>query len=117
MLGMAKMNQNCIKKAQHYSKIVQMTSLSKIQHKYFVTRCAVGDVGIFSSNSEANRFDLFENVDQGEDQSNLADTHRDTNAEPVEEEKEEPAAPEDDEEENAEDAVSEYTDGGTKIEK
>jgi hypothetical protein len=98
-----------------------MTSLSKIQHKYFVTRCAVGDVGIFSSNSEANCFYLFENVDQGEDQSNLADTHRDTNApdEAVEEEKDkdEPAASAKDDDENDDEAVSEYTDGGTKIEK
>lgn len=104
-------------------KIVQMTSLQKLKHKYFATRDEVGDVGIFSSNSEPDSVNLFENVDQGEDQSNMADTHRDTNAaeeaEPEQKEEEEGDGGEGEGEENeaAEDDVSEYTDGGTKIEK
>ena len=83
------MNQNCLKEEQHDNTIVQITSLAKLEHKYFATRCADGDVGLYSSNVEPDQVYMFENVDQGEDEiTKLTETHRESRAD------EEPAAPE-----------------------
>jgi hypothetical protein len=127
VLGLDKMNQNCIKKEAHFRPIVQMTSLQKLKHMYFATRCEVGDVGIFSSIvPQCDCVYLWENVDQDEnaaEQSMAAETARDAASpemgEPEQMEGEEGAEGDGMEGEEPEDdgAASEYTDGGTKIEK
>ena len=52
VLGKKQMNQNCIKEETHDNVIVQITSLARLKHKYFATRCADGDVGLYSSSNE-----------------------------------------------------------------
>lgn len=55
----------------HQSKIVSIVSLSKLSHKYFITRCLMGDLGIWSSSGHPDRVFLIESNGKEE-------AHRDT---------------------------------------
>ena len=44
----------------HYSSIISICSLSKLDNKYFATRCLKGDIGIWSANNHPDRVFLVE---------------------------------------------------------
>ena len=67
VLGLDKMQQNCIKENAHDNTIIQICSITKQRGKYFAMRCADGDVSIYSSSAEPDQVLLKENVDQTEE--------------------------------------------------
>ena len=117
VLGLHKMQQNCIKEMAHDNTIIQIITLTKQKEKYFATRCADGDVSIYSSSAEPDQVYMFENVDQTEEASTqLQDTHRES-AKPEEEPKEEEKNEDEEEQEGDGDEEEEVDEDGNPIEK
>ena len=73
-------NQHEIVEAAHDDKICQIVSLggSKLDHKYFATRCIDGDVIIWGATSHPDRVFTLENVDQDETEKPVAETARES---------------------------------------
>lgn len=118
VLGLNKMQQNCIKEGAHDNTIVQICSITKQKGKYFAMRCADGDVSIYSSSAEPDQVLIKENVDQTEEQSTqLQDTHRDSaivpDAPPAQEENDEDN--EEDKEDGEDGDEEEFDDDGNPI--
>ena len=114
VLGLEQRNQHDIIEAAHDDKIVQIVSLggSKLEDKYFATRCVDGDVSIWSATSHPDRVFTIENVDQDETAPAQADTNRESaKEEPVPEKTEEPAAEEGEGEAEAEEEEEMDEDG------
>lgn len=94
-------NQHEIVEAAHDDKICQIVSLggSKLENKYFATRCIDGDVIIWSATSHPDRVFTLENVDQEETGAAQAETARESEPKP--------APPKPDEEDGADPAEDE----------
>ena len=83
VMGLDQRNQNDIIEGAHEEKIVQIITLSKLQNKYFATRCLDGDVSIWSATPHPDKIFTIHNVDQDENASNVQDTFRESNKDDV----------------------------------
>lgn len=63
VLGLDQRNQNDIIEGAHEEEIIQIITLSKLQNKYFATRCTDGDVSIWSATPHPDKIFTIFNVD------------------------------------------------------
>ena len=116
IMGLEQRNQHDIIEAAHDDRICQIVSLggSKLEDKYFATRCIDGDVSIWSATSHPDRVFTIENVDQDETAPAQVESAR-------EQAKEEEAPPKVEEEaepeEGAEEGEEEVDEDGNPIPK
>lgn len=78
VMGLDQRNQNDIITGAHTEQITQIITLSKLQNKYFATRCLDGDVSIWSATPHPDKIFTVQNVDQEENASNIQDTFRES---------------------------------------
>lgn len=111
VLGLDHRNQHDIYEDAHDGRICQIVSLagSKLEDKYFATRCVDGDVSIWSATQHPDRVFTVENVDQDETAPAQAETARESAKEEEPPKEEEPA--EGEEGEAADEEVEEDEDG------
>jgi hypothetical protein len=69
IFGMAKKNQMDIYNDAHNEQIIKVVSLSKLNNKYFATRCAGGHVNIWSATDHPDRLFTIENIDKEDNSS------------------------------------------------
>jgi hypothetical protein len=68
--GMAQKNQMDIYNEAHHEQIIKVCSLSRLNNKYFATRCAGGHVNIWSATNHPDRLFTIENIDK-DDTNNM----------------------------------------------
>ena len=117
VIGIEQMNQFHISDPPaHEGKIVQIITLSKLQNKYFATRCEHGDLGIWGANKHPDRVLKIENMDDPDyAQGQEINTHRSDEAEKKAEDQ--PAEGEGEQEEDPVEEEEELDEDGNPIPK
>ena len=64
VFGIAQKNQLDIVNNAHSETVIKIVSLTKLENKYFATRCSSGNVSIWSATNHPDKLFTIENIDR-----------------------------------------------------